>query len=57
MEKEIIGLRQVKDGKEYTTYHVVRSSFYRVLMRVLFQESINAFPTLEEANAHAKKAG
>jgi hypothetical protein len=55
MEKEIIGLIRTIDGKEYTTYHVVRASFYRVFSKVLVQESLNAFPTLKEANAFSKK--
>lgn len=50
MEKEIIGLHQKINGKEFKTYHVVRSSDYKRIMDEVVRCSIDAFPTLEEAN-------
>lgn len=50
MEKEIIGLHQTINGKPYKSYHVVRARDYKRIMDEVVRCSIDAFPTLAEAN-------
>ena len=50
MEKKVLGLDQTIDGKPFKTFHVLSAANYQRIVDQITHCSIDAFPTLEEAN-------